>query len=44
VLEQLGAASKRPVYAGRAAAASTAAGTMPLHLKQLKALLDEALA
>src|SRR5262245_23892399 len=44
VLEQLGATRKRPVYAGRAAAASTAAGTMPLHLKQLKALLDEALA
>src|SRR6266852_570761 len=44
VLEQLGARSKKPVYAGRAASAATATGQMSQHLKQLKALLDEALA
>ena len=44
VLDQLGAKSKKPVYAGRAASAATATGQMPQHLKQLKALLDEALA
>src|SRR5690349_16165069 len=43
VLEQIGAKNKRPTYAGRAASAATAVGQMPLHLKQLKALLDEAL-
>jgi 2-oxoglutarate dehydrogenase E1 component len=44
VLEQLGAKSKKPTYAGRAASAATATGQMAQHLKQLKALLDEALA
>jgi 2-oxoglutarate dehydrogenase E1 component len=43
VLGQIGAKNKQAVYAGRAAAAATAVGQMPLHLKQLKALLDEAL-
>jgi 2-oxoglutarate dehydrogenase E1 component len=43
VLGQIGAKNKQPVYAGRAAAAATAVGQMPLHLKQLKALLDAAL-
>src|SRR6195256_4633961 len=43
VLGQLGAKNKQPIYAGRAAAAATAVGQMPLHLKQLKALLDAAL-
>jgi 2-oxoglutarate dehydrogenase E1 component len=43
VLGQLGAQNKQPIYAGRAASASTAAGQMSQHLKQLKALLDEAL-
>jgi 2-oxoglutarate dehydrogenase E1 component len=43
VLGQLGAQNRQPVYAGRAASASTAAGQMPQHLKQLKALLEEAL-
>ena len=44
VLGQLGAQNKQPIYAGRAASASTAAGQMSQHVKQLKALLDEALA
>jgi 2-oxoglutarate dehydrogenase E1 component len=43
VLGQLGAKNKQPIYAGRAASAATAVGQMPLHLKQLKALLDAAL-
>jgi 2-oxoglutarate dehydrogenase E1 component len=43
VLGQVGAQNKQPIYAGRAASASTAAGQMSQHLKQLKALLDEAL-
>ena len=43
VLDQIGAKNKRPAYAGRAASAATATGQMPQHLKQLKALLDEAL-
>jgi len=43
VLDQLGAKGKKPAYAGRAASAATAVGQMALHLKQLKALLDEAL-
>jgi len=43
VLNQIGAAGKRPRYAGRAAAAATATGLMSKHLAQLKALLDEAL-
>jgi 2-oxoglutarate dehydrogenase E1 component len=43
VLEQIRATNKRPAYAGRAASAATATGQMAQHLKQLKALLDEAL-
>ncbi|MES2750170.1 MAG: 2-oxoglutarate dehydrogenase E1 component [Pseudomonadota bacterium] len=43
VLNQIGAAHKRPRYAGRAAAAATATGLMSKHLAQLKAFLDEAL-
>jgi 2-oxoglutarate dehydrogenase E1 component len=43
VLDQIGAARRQPLYAGRPAAAATAAGQMSQHLKQLKALLDEAL-
>jgi 2-oxoglutarate dehydrogenase E1 component len=43
VLEQIGARQKRPDYVGRPASAATATGQMSQHLKQLKALLDEAL-
>jgi 2-oxoglutarate dehydrogenase E1 component len=43
VLEQMGAGNKKLKYAGRAPAASTAAGQMSKHLEQLKALLDQAL-
>jgi 2-oxoglutarate dehydrogenase E1 component len=43
VLEQVGGASRRPRYVGRAASASTATGLLSSHLKQLKAFLDEAL-
>jgi 2-oxoglutarate dehydrogenase E1 component len=43
VLNQIHAPSRRPRYAGRAAAAATATGLMSKHLAQLKALLDEAL-
>jgi 2-oxoglutarate dehydrogenase E1 component len=43
VLRQIGAQTERPAYAGRPAAAATATGQMSQHLKQLKALLDEAL-
>jgi 2-oxoglutarate dehydrogenase E1 component len=43
VLGQIGAKNKQPNYAGRAASAATATGQMSQHLKQLKALLDEAL-
>jgi 2-oxoglutarate dehydrogenase E1 component len=43
VLNQVGAAHKRPRYAGRAASAATATGLMSKHLAQLKALLEEAL-
>jgi 2-oxoglutarate dehydrogenase E1 component len=42
VAEQLGG-RRKIAYAGRAAAAATATGQMSQHLKQLKALLDEAL-
>jgi 2-oxoglutarate dehydrogenase E1 component len=42
-MEQSHSASKRPRYVGRAASASTATGLMSIHLKQLKAFLDEAL-
>jgi 2-oxoglutarate dehydrogenase E1 component len=43
VLAQIGSAQRKPVYAGRAAAASPATGQMSVHLRQLKALLDDAL-
>src|SRR5499433_3926399 len=43
VLDQVKAKNKQPIYAGRAASAATATGQMAQHLKQLKALLDEAL-
>jgi 2-oxoglutarate dehydrogenase E1 component len=43
VLEQVRAKNRQPTYAGRAASAATATGQMAQHLKQLKALLDEAL-
>ncbi|MBN9042111.1 MAG: 2-oxoglutarate dehydrogenase E1 component [Rhizobiales bacterium 62-47] len=43
VLNQVGGASRRPRYTGRAAAAATATGLMSKHLAQLKAFLDDAL-
>jgi 2-oxoglutarate dehydrogenase E1 component len=43
VLNQIGAAQKRPRYAGRPAAAATAVGVMSKHLSQLKAILDDVL-
>lgn len=43
VLNQAGAANRRPRYTGRAAAAATATGLMSKHLAQLKAFLDDAL-
>jgi 2-oxoglutarate dehydrogenase E1 component len=43
VLDQVRAKNRQPTYAGRAASAATATGQMAQHLKQLKALLDEAL-
>ena len=42
-LHQVGAQSERPIYAGRPASAATATGQMSQHLKQLHALLDDAL-
>jgi 2-oxoglutarate dehydrogenase E1 component len=42
-LDKLPLAAKRARYAGRAASASTAAGLMSKHLKELEALLNEAL-
>jgi 2-oxoglutarate dehydrogenase E1 component len=42
-LHQIGAPSERPHYAGRPGSAATATGQMSQHLKQLQALLDEAL-
>ncbi|HEY1735879.1 MAG TPA: 2-oxoglutarate dehydrogenase E1 component [Methylovirgula sp.] len=44
VLTQVGGKSKRARYVGRPASASTAAGTMPKHVAQLKAFVDEAFA
>ncbi len=41
-LEKLDVKHKRPRYVGRAASASTAAGTMTLHQKELAAFLDAA--
>jgi 2-oxoglutarate dehydrogenase E1 component len=43
VLDQLGPKGRKPVYAGRPAAAATAVGQMSKHLGQLKSFLDEAL-
>lgn len=43
VLDHTGSRTKRPIYAGRAASASTATGMMSKHLAQLQAFLDEAL-
>jgi 2-oxoglutarate dehydrogenase E1 component len=43
VLAQIDAARRRPRYAGRPASAATASGVMSQHLKQLEALLNEAL-
>jgi 2-oxoglutarate dehydrogenase E1 component len=43
VLNQVGGVSRRPRYAGRPAAAATAAGVASKHLAQLKAFLDDAL-
>jgi 2-oxoglutarate dehydrogenase E1 component len=43
VLHQIGAPQERPTYAGRPSSAATATGQMSQHLKQLKALLDQAL-
>lgn len=42
-LERLGVGARRARYAGRPASASTAAGLMSKHLKELEALLEEAL-
>jgi 2-oxoglutarate dehydrogenase E1 component len=41
-LEKLDVKARRPRYVGRPASASTAAGTMALHTKELAAFLDEA--
>jgi len=43
VLRQIGSRQERPMYAGRPGSAATATGQMSQHLKQLGALLDEAL-
>ena len=42
-LHQAGAGNERPAYAGRPASAATATGQLSQHLKQLNALLNEAL-
>jgi 2-oxoglutarate dehydrogenase E1 component len=42
VLGQTGAATKRPRYVGRPAAAATATGLMSKHMAELKAFLDDA--
>jgi 2-oxoglutarate dehydrogenase E1 component len=44
VLGQAGGKTKRPRYAGRPAAASTATGLMSKHLTQLKAFMDDVFA
>jgi len=41
-LEQIGAKHKRPTYVGRPASASTAAGQMSRHIKELESFLDDA--
>lgn len=43
VLIKIGAKNSRPRYAGRKASASTAAGLMSKHVKELEAFLEEAL-
>ncbi|MFY8140001.1 MAG: hypothetical protein ACOVMO_04725, partial [Caulobacter sp.] len=43
-LEKLDVKAKRARYVGRQASASTAAGLMSRHLKELESLLGEALA
>jgi 2-oxoglutarate dehydrogenase E1 component len=43
VLNQIGAAHRRPRYAGRPASAATATGLLSKHVAQLKTLLDDAL-
>jgi 2-oxoglutarate dehydrogenase E1 component len=43
VFDQIGAKQKKPVYAGRAAAAAPATGQISRHRDQLERLLDEAL-
>jgi len=43
VLNNINAANRHPRYAGRPVSASTAVGSMPKHLQQLKTFLDEAL-
>jgi 2-oxoglutarate dehydrogenase E1 component len=43
VLNQVGAAHRRPRYAGRPASAATATGLMSRHLAQLKEFLEQAL-
>jgi 2-oxoglutarate dehydrogenase E1 component len=42
-LEKMNLRAKRARYAGRPASASTAAGLMSMHLKELETLLGEAL-
>ncbi|HEY7243107.1 MAG TPA: 2-oxoglutarate dehydrogenase E1 component [Xanthobacteraceae bacterium] len=42
-LHQIDAENGRPIYAGRPASAATATGVMSQHVKQLHALLDDAL-
>jgi 2-oxoglutarate dehydrogenase E1 component len=42
-LKSLGLKMQRPRYAGRPATASTAAGLMSKHVKELETLLEEAL-
>jgi len=44
VLGQLGRTGERPIYVGRASAASPATGMMSKHLYELQAFLDEAFA
>ena len=43
VLEELGGAAHRPVYVGRAEAASPATGNFRTHKKEQEALVDRAL-
>jgi 2-oxoglutarate dehydrogenase E1 component len=43
IISQSGSKAKRPIYAGRDAAAATATGLMSRHQEQLKAFLEKAL-